>query len=400
MHTMKLTTIITTTAALSLTIMLALAISAQDKPEGEKASEPASSKPLKKIVGDPHKKSAQHERLKELLGIWDVKMLVKPRVDAEAIELTSIATRTSQYDGKLVREEVLWDIPGMGGVNHFTFLYGFNSGTGDFEKMEIGQDTTQINLLTGPWDGKANRIEIRGHHGRVQYGTMEFDSRTVIVLEDNETRDAEGNVVGTVRRERHQTFSTMGDQPEYLQWEFIYTKRKLPTPDMAKMAVHMTPGEGHKRLEAMIGEFTTEMTITMSSSPEASVMKGKATRAWKVPGLILEETTVWGEAPHAFTMHVLIGHHNGTGEYEMTYMHPMNSSMERLTGKADESGTITLSGMVWDSYMGERVLQKSIVRPEVDGVTRGTMTLTYGDITFSTATMKFTRVKSDEDKNE
>lgn len=379
--------------ALALTAGFAMnSLAGEEKPDAAGAS-----KPVKKYLGDPHKRSATHERLKEMLGKWDVTMKVVPKIDAEPMVLTSVATRTLINDGLLVREECTWDIPGFGGPRRFMFLYGYNSGTGDFEKMEIGEDTTQINLLTGPWDGKSNEIEIRSHHGTMQWGgTMLFESRTVIHLDDLESKDAEGKVTGITRRERHITHDKIGDEPEYPRWEFTYTPRGIPAPDMAKVKAHMTPGPGQKWLEGMIGTFTATMEMKAAASPDVMKGTGSVTRSWKVPGLILEETAVWKTPMGELTMHAILSHHNGTGEFEMIYFHAMNSNTDRMTGKTGKDGTLTLSGEVWDPYMGETVTKTVQVTPEKDGKSTGHMTLKYGTTEFYTGTLEYVRAKDGE----
>ena len=110
-----------------------------------------------------------------------------------------------------------------------------------------------------------------------------------------------------------------------------------------------TPGEPHKKLEALVGTFDTRVRswIDPSKPPEDSV--GTSVNTWVLGGRYVEQQfdgTMMGEP---FTGIGYIGYDNVQKKYVSTWLDTAGTGMIYLVGSADASGkTILGHATMWD----------------------------------------------------
>ncbi|UCC80757.1 MAG: DUF1579 domain-containing protein [Candidatus Zixiibacteriota bacterium] len=168
------------------------------------------------------------------------------------------------------------------------------------------------------------------------------------------------------------------------------------TPEQKEMMELMmkygTPGEGHKLLEAFIGEWN--VTARWRSSPDAPVDESEGTSRvyWILDGRYLMEkyNGRMGEIP--FEGMGIVGYDIYAEEYNSLWIDSYSTGFFMQTGTANEDGTIiTLRGTYDDFYTGQKdkksktvlkIIDKNKHTTEMfdttpDGKEYGSMELTY-----------------------
>jgi hypothetical protein len=130
-----------------------------------------------------------------------------------------------------------------------------------------------------------------------------------------------------------------------------------PPDEKAAMEAMMkaaTPGEPHKKLEAMVGTFDVKMKMWMDPSkpPEESV--GKSENKWVLGNRYVQQTYEGTFMGQPFSGMGYTGYDNITKKYIGTWMDTGSTAMMNMTGKADASGNVmTFSGMMNDPMTGK-----------------------------------------------
>ena len=115
-----------------------------------------------------------------------------------------------------------------------------------------------------------------------------------------------------------------------------------------------TPGEPHKKLEAIVGTFDTRVRswIDPSKPPEDSV--GTSVNTWVLGGRYVEQQfdgTMMGEP---FTGIGYIGYDNVQKKYVSAWLDTSGTGMIYLVGSADASGkTVNGHATMWDPVSGK-----------------------------------------------
>ncbi len=325
--------------------------------------------------GHPHQVTLNHALLQEMLGEYDITMRVRFAPDLPWIEQHSVAKREPWYGKLFVREETVWDIPGMG-KRHFTFYWGFSGVTGKMQKLAMAEMNTELTHLSGDWDpiSRTATIDYTGdNHGL---------GKTVIKFGE----PGSGHEV-------HTTYAYAEDGSEYEQWQFVYKPRTINQFDPEKAAAFATPKDAHRRLADMVGRWKASMKLHVTGMDEPIEMRGTSICTWGIEGKFINEVAVWGDLTKGgYEMHFTHGFHNGTGEYQTSFVSSTGTSIELLSGKPDpETGAITLTGNIWDPHMGEPVPSRSVLHP-IDGrVRRGELWLRYAGKWSKAADITYTR---------
>ncbi|HZW10645.1 MAG TPA: DUF1579 domain-containing protein [Phycisphaerales bacterium] len=130
-----------------------------------------------------------------------------------------------------------------------------------------------------------------------------------------------------------------------------------PERDEAAMA-WMQPGEHHKALEPLIGEWegTVKMWMTPGAEPMESV--GSVTREWAMDGrFVIEHVTGSMEgSDDEFRGMGIIGYNTVEHRYESVWIENMATHMSFMNGEMSPDGkTMTFEGDVLDPMTGQRV---------------------------------------------
>ena len=114
---------------------------------------------------------------------------------------------------------------------------------------------------------------------------------------------------------------------------------------MAKMQQYGTPGEGHRRLDALVGQWNYTAKWQMKPDSPAETMQGAEEAKWILDGRFLEQNTQGMNQGMPFTGLGITGYNNLTGEYQSVWLDNMGTGMMVSNGQFD-SGTnaITESG--------------------------------------------------------
>lgn len=121
----------------------------------------------------------------------------------------------------------------------------------------------------------------------------------------------------------------------------------------AFMAV-ASPGEGHKKLEPVIGSFTVQTKMWMDPSKPAEESAGTSENKWVLDGRFVEqrvEGTAMGQPFHGIGY---TGYDNYKKKYVGSWMDSMGTMIMNSTGTADASGKKFTSWSTIDDVMTKK----------------------------------------------
>jgi len=110
-----------------------------------------------------------------------------------------------------------------------------------------------------------------------------------------------------------------------------------------------TPGEGHKKLDALVGTFDAKVrsTVDPSRSPEDSV--GTSTNSWVLGGRYVEQEFDGEFMGEPYRGIGYTGYDNVQKKFVSVWMDTAGTGMMLLTSAADKTGkTISGSARIWD----------------------------------------------------
>jgi Protein of unknown function (DUF1579) len=104
---------------------------------------------------------------------------------------------------------------------------------------------------------------------------------------------------------------------------------------MAKMMEYATPGEGHKALEPLVGNW--DYTVTWWETPDAKPQKstGTSEAKWIMGGRYLEQTAEGMSMGQEFKGMGIMGYDNMEKEYNGVWIDNMGTGMMTSTGSYD-----------------------------------------------------------------
>lgn len=149
-------------------------------------------------------------------------------------------------------------------------------------------------------------------------------------------------------------------------------------PKMAAMMEaymkHGTPGEGHKKLEPLIGSWTYTGKFWMDPAGPPAEGKGTADRKWILGGRFVDEV-VKGQMTGMpdFEGHGLMGYDNHTKKYVGIWMDSMTTSFMISHGSFDSAGKVLTSEHEdFDPASGQTIKSKDVLR--IDSPDKQTIT--------------------------
>lgn len=135
-------------------------------------------------------------------------------------------------------------------------------------------------------------------------------------------------------------------------------KKKSGAPDekaaMEAMAKASTPGEAHKKLDALAGKFSVKSKMWMDPSKPAEESTGAAERKWIMGNRYLQETYQGTFMGQTFDGMGISGYDNVTKKYFGSWIDSGSTSMTLSRG-AMSGNTITYKGMMTDPMAGKEV---------------------------------------------
>lgn len=128
----------------------------------------------------------------------------------------------------------------------------------------------------------------------------------------------------------------------------------------AWMAV-ASPGDAHKKLEAVVGTFTAKTTMTMDPTKPPEVTEGVSENKWILGGRFVEQRFEGQAMGQPFSGIGYTGYDNYKKKYVGAWMDSMGTMIMTSTGSADASGKkITSWSTVDDVMMKKTVKVKSV----------------------------------------
>jgi hypothetical protein len=111
---------------------------------------------------------------------------------------------------------------------------------------------------------------------------------------------------------------------------------------MARMMELATPGEGHARLQAVVGTFKTKGTFWMAPDTPPTISDGSSTNTWVLGGRYVKQEYKGDFDGQPFEGLGFTGFNNASGQYESTWMDSASTFIMPLaTGTTDASGRVT-----------------------------------------------------------
>src|ERR1700693_2692208 len=115
---------------------------------------------------------------------------------------------------------------------------------------------------------------------------------------------------------------------------------------MQKLA---TPGEGHKRLDVLVGSWTAKASMWMDPSKPPQMTEGTSEQKWVLGGRFLEQRFEGQMMGGPFSGLGYTGYDNYKKQYLSTWMDTLGTATLVLTGTFDKAGKIlTSSGKMDD----------------------------------------------------
>lgn len=122
------------------------------------------------------------------------------------------------------------------------------------------------------------------------------------------------------------------------------------------------PGAEHKKLDAMIGNWTYRAEFWMTPGTEAMVMEGTSSYKWLFGGRFVQQD-VDSKAPMPFQGFGLVGYDNLRKKYTAMWTDSMSTSIYISKGTVDKSGKVfTFLGREKDPVSGAIVQTRDVIR--------------------------------------
>jgi hypothetical protein len=103
---------------------------------------------------------------------------------------------------------------------------------------------------------------------------------------------------------------------------------------------HATPGDGHKKLQPLVGQFTYTGKIWMDPSKPPTEIKGGCERKWILDGRFIDEHFTGEFMGMPFHGLGRFGYDNTKKQYVSTWVDNMTTSIALSTGGSDEAGKV------------------------------------------------------------
>jgi Protein of unknown function (DUF1579) len=140
-------------------------------------------------------------------------------------------------------------------------------------------------------------------------------------------------------------------------------EQKAMMEQWQKMA---TPAEGHKRLEPVVGDFSTKVTMWETPGQAGQTSAGSAKNEWVLGGRFVRETFHGEYMGMPFDGVGFTGYDNYKKKYIGSWVDSMGTAMMTLTGTVDASGKVFTMLSDMDDFMTGKVMKVRAVTRIVD----------------------------------
>jgi hypothetical protein len=145
-------------------------------------------------------------------------------------------------------------------------------------------------------------------------------------------------------------------------------KKPAAAPDMAAMmeawTKYATPGDHHKKLDGMVGDWTYTAQFWMVPGAPPMEMKGEQKAAWVMGGRYVRAHVTGpaqGDMP-AFEGVSVTGYDNAKKKYVAAWVDNMGTGITHMTGEATADGkTITFHYTEFDPSTGKDAKAKQVI---------------------------------------
>ena len=147
-------------------------------------------------------------------------------------------------------------------------------------------------------------------------------------------------------------------------------KKKMPSQEemMKRWQEAMTPGEQHKKLEAFVGAWDSEVKIWMAGpSGEPSVSRGAVEYTMALGGRFLRQEVSGDMMGQTMKGVGYTGYDNFRKKYVAFWIDNMGTGMSTMEGTMDKDGTtLTMLGKMDDPMTGEKDKKVKYVTRMID----------------------------------
>jgi hypothetical protein len=143
-------------------------------------------------------------------------------------------------------------------------------------------------------------------------------------------------------------------------------EKKPETPamgqaEMEAMAKAATPGENHKHLGRMVGNWTTSMKMWMAPGTPPMESKGTMEASWILGGRFLQSTYKGDVMGQPFEGRATEAYDNVTQQFQSTWIDNMSTGIMVSKGTCDAGcKTLTMEGDMADPMTGKTMAIKSV----------------------------------------
>ena len=131
-------------------------------------------------------------------------------------------------------------------------------------------------------------------------------------------------------------------------------KAKQMSPEEIAWMRYMTPGEGHKALDNMVGTWDAKVMAWMAPGTEAASSTGLETDTWVLGGRYVEQKFSGTFMGQPFNGIGYTGYDNAKKEYFGTWMDTMGTGVMTQTGKSMDGGkSFTFKSNMTDPITGK-----------------------------------------------
>lgn len=146
--------------------------------------------------------------------------------------------------------------------------------------------------------------------------------------------------------------------------------KKMPSQEemMKRWQEAITPGEAHKKLEAMVGTFDAEVKMWMGgANVEPNISKGTSENKLVLGGRYVEQNFTSEMMKQPFSGIGYTGYDNFNKKYVGFWIDNMSTAMSTMDGSVDKEGkTFTLWGKMDEPMTGEKGKKVKYVTTVID----------------------------------
>jgi hypothetical protein len=124
----------------------------------------------------------------------------------------------------------------------------------------------------------------------------------------------------------------------------------------------MSPGEGHRRLEPLVGTFAARATFTMEPGAPAQVSEGVSEHRWVLGGRYLEQSYRGAAMGMPFEGLGYTGYDNVQGRYVGTWMDTFGTGLMNSVGVGKPTDTVLRFAAEAFEPSGRKITFECIVR--------------------------------------